>query len=343
MARLLITGGAGFIGSHTSLALLEAGHSLVILDNFVNSSAESLKRVAHLAGSGAESRLQVVEGDIRNDSHLNEAFALGPLDGVVHFAGLKAVGESIKKPLHYWDTNVLGTQRLVAAMASHGCRTLVFSSSATIYGYPDAVPIPEKAPIRPINPYGHTKAAVEQMLGDVAASEAGWRIACLRYFNPVGAHPSGHIGEDPNGLPNNLFPFICQVAVGRREQLEVFGGDWPTHDGSGVRDYIHVMDLAEGHLAALKSLLSGGEQFLQLNLGSGHGHSVLEVIASFSRTSGTIIPYVIRERRSGDACITVADPSEAKRRLGWQTRRNLDDICRDGWRWQSRNPQGYAT
>jgi UDP-glucose 4-epimerase len=204
------------------------------------------------------------------------------------------------------------------------------------------VPIPESALIRPINPYGYTKAAVEQMLRDVAASEPGWRMACLRYFNPVGAHPSGRIGEDPNGIPNNLFPFISQVAVGRREQVQVFGGDWPTPDGSGVRDYIHVMDLAEGHLAALKALLSGGDQLLQLNLGSGKGLSVLEVIKAFGRACGQAIPYVITERRSGDAAITVADPTEAKRQLNWQTRRNLNDICQDGWRWQHSNPGGYA-
>jgi UDP-glucose 4-epimerase len=347
LARLLITGGAGFIGSHTCLVLLEAGHSLVVLDNYANSSPEALRRVVELAGPGGEGRLQVIEGDIRCNADLKRAFAAGAstgtgVDAVIHFAGLKAVGESVAEPLRYWDVNVSGSQHLLASMRTHGCRTLVFSSSATLYGYPETVPIPESAPIRPINPYGYTKAAVEQMLRDVAASEAGWRIACLRYFNPVGAHPSGRIGEDPNGIPNNLFPFISQVAVGRREQVQVFGGDWPTPDGSGVRDYIHVMDLAEGHLAALKALLSGGDQLLQLNLGSGQGHSVLEVIEAFGRACGQAIPYVITERRSGDAAITVADPTEAKRQLNWQTRRNLNDICQDGWRWQHSNPGGYA-
>jgi UDP-glucose 4-epimerase len=289
----------------------------------------------------------MIEGDIRCSADLERAFAAGAstgacVDAVIHFAGLKAVGESVAEPLLYWDVNVSGSQHLLAAMRAHGCRTLVFSSSATLYGYPETVPIPESAPIRPINPYGYTKAAVEQMLRDIAACEAGWRIACLRYFNPVGAHPSGRIGEDPNGVPNNLFPFISQVAVGRREQVQVFGGDWPTPDGSGVRDYIHVMDLAEGHLAALKALLSGGDQLLQLNLGSGQGHSVLEVIEAFGRACGQAIPYVITERRSGDAAITVADPTEAKRQLNWQTRRNLNDICQDGWRWQHSNPGGYA-
>ena len=347
MARLLITGGAGFIGSHTCLVLLEAGHSLVVLDNYANSSPEALRRVMQLAGPGAEGRLQVIEGDIRRSADLERAFAAGAstgaaLDAVIHFAGLKAVGESVAEPLRYWDVNVSGSQHLLAAMAAHGCRTLVFSSSATLYGYPETVPIPESAPIQPINPYGYTKAAVEQMLRDVAASEPGWRIASLRYFNPVGAHPSGRIGEDPNGIPNNLFPFISQVAVGRREQVQVFGGDWPTADGSGVRDYIHVMDLAEGHLAALKALLSGGDQLLQLNLGSGQGHSVLEVIEAFGRACGHAIPYVITQRRSGDAAITVADPTEAKQQLGWQTRRNLDDMCKDGWHWQHSNPEGYS-
>ena len=341
MAQLLITGGAGFIGSHTCLVLLEAGHSLVVLDNFANSSPESLRRVTELAGPGAADRLQVVEGDIRSATDLDRAFALGPIDGVVHFAGLKAVGESVADPLRYWDVNLSGSRCLLAAMAAHGCRTLVFSSSATLYGYPDTVPISESAPIRPINPYGHTKAAVEQMLSDVAGSEPGWRIASLRYFNPVGAHPSGRIGEDPSGIPNNLFPFITQVAVGRRERLQVFGGDWPTPDGSGVRDYIHVMDLAEGHLAALQVLLREGEQLLTLNLGSGRGHSVLEVIQAFETASDRQIPYSVVARRPGDAAVTVADPTLAAERLGWRTRRDLQEMCRDGWAWQQANPAGY--
>jgi UDP-glucose 4-epimerase len=348
MTKILITGGAGFIGSHTCLVLLEAGHELVVLDNYANSSPEALRRVVELAGSGADGRLQVIEGDIRRRAELERAFVAGAstgagVDAVIHFAGLKAVGESVAEPLRYWDVNVSGSQCLLAAMSTYGCRTLVFSSSATLYGYPESVPIAESAPIQPINPYGYTKAAVEQMLCDVAASEPGWRIACLRYFNPVGAHSSGRIGEDPNGIPSNLFPFISQVAVGRREQVQVFGGDWPTPDGSGVRDYIHVMDVAEGHLAALNTLLAGGDQLLQLNLGSGQGHSVLEVIEAFGRACCQAIPHGITDRRSGDAAITVADPSEAKRQLGWQTRRTLDDICQDGWRWQQANPNGYGS
>jgi len=348
VANLLITGGAGFIGSHTALVLLEAGHQLVVLDSYANSSPEALRRVAELGGPEAAARLQVIEGDIRSQHDLERAFAAcaalngKPADAVIHFAGLKAVGESVAEPLRYWDVNLSGSRQLVGAMQTHGCRSLVFSSSATLYGYPETVPIPESAPIAPINPYGHSKAAVEQLLADVAASEPGWRIARLRYFNPVGAHPSGRIGEDPTGIPNNLFPFVSQVAVGRREQLQVFGGDWPTPDGSGVRDYIHVMDLAEGHRAALEVLLAEDPQLLTLNLGSGQGHSVLEVASAFEAASGRPVPLKIVERRPGDAAITVADPSLAAQRLGWRTSRTLDDMCRDGWAWQSANPEGYG-
>ena len=348
MANLLITGGAGFIGSHTALVLLEAGHQLVIVDSYANSSPEALRRVAELAGPAAAARLQVIEGDIRSADDLAQAFmgcagaGARPIDAVIHFAGLKAVGESVVDPLNYWDINVSGSRQLLGAMQAHGCRTLVFSSSATLYGYPTTVPIPETAAIAPINPYGHTKAAVEQLLADVAASESGWRIARLRYFNPVGAHPSGRIGEDPSGIPNNLFPFVSQVAVGRLRQLQVYGGDWPTPDGSGVRDYIHVMDLAEGHRAALEMLLAEEPQLLTLNLGSGQGHSVLEVAAAFEAASGRPVPLKIVERRPGDAAITVADSSLAAQRLGWRTTRSLADICRDGWAWQSANPNGYG-
>lgn len=347
MAQLLITGGAGFIGSHTALVLMEAGHSLVVLDNFANSSPESLRRVLELAGPDAGGRLTVVEGDIRNPADLERAFAAAPpsrpIEAVIHFAGLKAVGKSVREPLLYWDVNLSGSRQLLAAMQLHGCRTLVFSSSATLYGMPEQVPIPETAPIRPINPYGHSKAAVEQLLADLAASEPGWRIARLRYFNPVGAHPSGRIGEDPRGIPNNLFPFVSQVAVGRRQRLQVFGGDWPTPDGSGVRDYIHVMDLAEGHQAALDTLLAGEPQLLSVNLGSGQGHSVLEVVAAFETASGRSVPIEVVARRPGDTAITVADPTLAAERLGWRTRRGLAEMCRDGWAWQLANPHGYAS
>ena len=347
MTSLLITGGAGFIGSHTCLVLLDAGHHLVVLDNFVNSSPESLKRVLELTESEASDRLIVVEGDIRSAEDVERAFAAAPagqpIEAVIHFAGLKAVGESVQQPLRYWDVNLSGSRQLLVVMQAQGCRTLVFSSSATLYGIPEQVPIPETARVQPINPYGHSKAAVERMLSDLAASESCWRIACLRYFNPVGAHPSGRIGEDPSGIPNNLFPFVTQVAVGKREKLQVFGGDWPTPDGSGVRDYIHVMDLAEGHNAALETLLSEDPQLLTLNLGSGQGYSVLEVVSALESASGKPVPYEIVEHRAGDAAATVADPALALRRLGWQTRRNLMEICSDGWAWQSNNPNGYRT
>ena len=347
-SRVLVTGGAGFIGSHTCLVLLEAGYDLLILDNFSNSTPEALARVATVANVSLNSpRLQIQHGDIRDSHTLNQLFSDAAasdhtFEAVIHFAGLKAVGESVQKPLLYWDVNVAGSQTLLAAMDAHACRTLVFSSSATVYGFPDNVPIPESAPIQPINPYGFSKAAVEQMLADLNASAPNtWRIACLRYFNPVGAHPSGQIGEDPLGIPNNLFPFVTQVAVGRRDQLRVFGSDWPTHDGTGVRDYIHVMDLAEGHKAALTTLLNQGPQHLTCNLGSGDGASVLDVVNAFSAASGQDIPYALVDRRPGDAAVTVADPSRAADILQWRTKRTLGDICRDGWAWQQANPMGY--
>ena len=336
MARLLLTGGAGFIGSHTAVVLQQAGHQLVVLDNFSNSAPEALRRVESLTGHAIE----VVTGDVRDPKAIERAFAHG-IDAVVHFAGLKAVGESVAKPLLYWDVNLSGSRVLLEAMGAAGCRTLVFSSSATVYGIPEQVPIPETAPVQPNNPYGRTKAAVEQMLADLAASEAGWRVACLRYFNPVGAHPSGQIGEDPLGIPNNLFPFVSQVAVGQRPQLNVFGSDWPTPDGTCLRDYIHVMDLAEGHRAALEVLLDSSDQQLTLNLGSGKGHSVLEVVQAFEKASGQTVPYELVARRSGDAASTMADPALAQQRLGWSTQRSLEECCRDSWVWQQANPNGY--
>ena len=353
MTQILITGGAGFIGSHTCLVLLQEGHNLIVLDNLSNSSPVALERVATLAGLSSsaddrEGRLQLIRGDIRDRACLDQIFSQAktigqPLQAVIHFAGLKAVGESVREPLRYWDVNLTGSRCLLAAMNDHDCRTLVFSSSATLYGYPNCVPIPESAAVQPINPYGHSKAAVERMLQDLAASSPNqWSIACLRYFNPVGAHPSGAIGEDPMGIPNNLFPFVCQVAIGRRELMQVFGGDWPTSDGTGVRDYIHVMDVADGHRAALDCLLTEPAQLLTLNLGSGQGASVLEVIRAFERASGRSVPYEIVARREGDAAATVADPALALQRLGWRTKRSLDDICRDGWAWQSANPSGYG-
>jgi UDP-glucose 4-epimerase len=342
MSQLLITGGAGFIGSHTCLVLLEAGHELVVLDDFSNSSPEAIRRVLELAGPQAALRLQLIEGDLRSGADLERAFAAAPIEAVVHFAGLKAVAESVADPLRYWDVNLCGSRALLAAMVQAGCRTIVFSSSATLYGAPEIVPIAETARVAPVNPYGYSKAAVEQMLADVWASEPGWRMARLRYFNPVGAHPSGRIGEDPGGIPNNLFPFLSQVAVGRRPRLQVFGSDWPTPDGTGIRDYIHVMDLADGHRAALDVLMAEPPQLLTLNLGSGRGHSVLEVVAAFERACGNTVPCDLVPRRPGDVAETVADPSLAERRLAWRTHRDLDAICRDGWAWQSANPQGYG-
>jgi len=345
MAELLITGGAGFIGSHTSLRLLEDGHSLILFDNFTNSSPLAVERVRQLAGISAASRIQLMEGDIRSPDQLKEAFSRrkSKIDAVIHFAGLKSVSESILRPLSYWDVNVNGSRCLLEAMQENNCKTLVFSSTATIYGYPEKVPIKETAPTQPINPYGHTKAAVEQMLADVQASEPdSWRIACLRYFNPVGAHPSGLIGENPLGRPNNLFPYVCQVAGGLRRQVQVFGNDWPTPDGTGVRDFIHVQDLADGHCAALNFLFNKPPQRVVLNLGSGKGHSVLEVLQGMEKASGRSIPFQITGRRAGDAAISIADPSLAAARLGWSTQRGLEEICRDGWAWQEQNPQGYG-
>ena len=357
LANILITGGAGFIGSHVCLELLQAGHALVVLDNFSNSGPESLGRVAELAGLPgwqrcgpgrwstlpSPSRLTLIAGDVRSAADLQQAFrAAGPIEAVLHFAGLKAVGESVAQPLSYWDVNVGGSRCLLEAMEAAGCRTLVFSSSATLYGHPETVPIAETAPLRPINPYGHTKAAVEQMLADLAASKPGWRIARLRYFNPVGAHPSGRIGEDPSGPPNNLFPLISRVAAGRSARLQVYGSDWPTPDGTGIRDYIHVMDLAEGHVAALDLLLGEPAQLLTFNLGSGRGHSVLEMVRAFEQASGRSVPFELVARRPGDSAVSVADPGEAQRRMGWRCRRDLAAICRDGWAWQSANPEGYT-
>ncbi len=357
MANLLVTGGAGFIGSHATLALLHEGHSVVVMDNFSNGNPESLRRVASLArlrpcpirsncifrAEGDGGALTLVCGDVRNRVDLEHVMALAAPQAVLHFAGLKALTESIQKPLLYWDVNVNGSRCLLETMQSHGCRTLIFSSSATLYGYPAMLPIPETAPVTPLHPYGHTKAAVEQLLEDIANSEGGWKIARLRYFNPVGAHPSGEIGEDTRQEPSNLFPLIGQVATGRRESLSVYGEDWPTTDGTGIRDYIHVMDLAEGHCKALGYLLSADDDILlTLNLGSGIGISVLEMVEAYRTASGQQIPYKILPRREGDAAASVADPTLARDLLGWSTTRTLMDMCHDGWKWQIGNPRGYA-
>ena len=337
--RILITGGAGFIGSHTAVVLLEAGHELVVLDSFENSSPEALRRVKELSGSNA---LTVIEGDVRDPEALDQAFrSKDTIDGVIHFAGLKAVGESVSDPLRYWDVNVSGSRALATAMERHGCRAIVFSSTSTVYGEPEIFPLREDMPTAPVHPYAQTKLAVEQMLQALCRS-GPWRVACLRYFNPVGAHPSGRIGEDPLGIPNNLFPFMTQVAAGRRERLRVFGDDYPTHDGTGIRDYIHVMDLAEAHAVTLDHLLQQPTQsHLTLNIGTGNGLSVLDVVKGFETATGQTIPYDVVERRPGDVPRLQACPLQAETVLGWAARRSLDDMCRDGWTWQQANPMGY--
>jgi len=337
--RVLITGGAGFIGSHTCLVLLEQGHELVVLDNFDNSSPEALRRVQELAGS---TQLTLVEGDVRDPNAVDQAFrTAGTVDGVIHFAGLKAVGESVANPLLYWDVNVNGSRVLAAAMDRHGCRTLVFSSTSTAYGEPETFPLREDMPTAPVHPYAQTKVAVEQMLAALCRT-GSWQVACLRYFNPVGAHPSGRIGEDPLGIPNNLFPFITQVAAGRRERLRIFGNDYPTPDGTGIRDYLHVMDLAEAHGKALDHLFEREEpEPLTLNIGTGRGLSVLDVVHGFEQATGVTIPYEIVDRRPGDVPRLEACPQAARSVLGWSANRTLEEMCRDGWAWQQGNPTGY--
>ena len=323
-SRILITGGAGFLGSHTCLVLLEQGHSLVVVDNFDNSSPEALRRVQELAASDA---LRLEEGDLRNPEVLDRAFRCdGPVDGVIHFAGLKAVGESVADPLRYWDVNLNGSRVLAAAMDRHDCRTLVFSSTSTVYGEPEQFPLHEGMAPAPMHPYAQTKLAVEQMLAALCRS-GGWRVACLRYFNPVGAHPSGRIGEDPLGIPNNLFPFITQVAAGRRDKLRVFGQDYPTPDGTGIRDYLHVMDLAEAHGVTLSHLLQREPPTqLTLNIGTGTGLSVLDVIHGFEQATDISIPYEVVSRRPGDVARLQAYPKRAQQVLGWRAQRSLEDL-----------------
>ncbi len=337
--RILITGGAGFIGSHTCLVLLEQGHSVVVVDNFDNSSPEALRRVQELTGSN---QMTLVEGDVQNPDVLDRAFRCdGPVDGVIHFAGLKAVGESVTNPLRYWAVNLNGSRVLASAMDRHNCRTLVFSSTSTVYGEPEHFPLHESMPPAPVHPYAQTKLAVEQMLGALCRS-GDWRVACLRYFNPVGAHPSGRIGEDPLGTPNNLFPYITQVAAGRRELLRIFGSDYPTPDGTGIRDYLHVMDLAEAHDTALNHLFERQTSDpLILNIGTGRGLSVLDVVHGFEQATGKAIPFEIVERRPGDVPRLEACPRTAQAVLGWRARRSLEEMCRDGWAWQQANPAGY--
>ncbi|MFB0823668.1 UDP-glucose 4-epimerase GalE [Chromobacterium violaceum] len=333
---ILVTGGAGYIGSHTCVKLLEAGHELVVLDNLCNSKEEALRRVQALAGK----RLTFIHGDIRDETALDAAFS-HPIGAVIHFAGLKAVGESVAKPLEYYENNVSGTLTLLRAMKRHGVDRLVFSSSATVYGNPASTPITEDFPLSATNPYGRSKLIVEDMLRDFSQAEPEWRIALLRYFNPIGAHESGDIGEDPNGIPNNLMPFITQVAYGKQPYLKVFGNDYPTHDGTGVRDYIHVVDLAVGHLKAVEAL-DKQPGLLTVNLGTGKGYSVLDMVKTFERVNEVAVPHEIVARRPGDIAECWADPTAAERLLGWRAEKGLEEMCLDSWRWQSQNPAGYS-
>ena len=347
MATLLITGGAGFIGSHTCIRLIEFGHQIIVLDDYSNSSPESLKRVKKILGKKACNLLKIYRGDIRDKKLLEDIFISfiskdNPIEAVIHFAGLKSVEESTQNPLKYWDVNVNGSLCLLEVMSKFKCQTIVFSSSATVYGSASNELINEKNDIKPENPYGDTKAAIEKILNNLyESSSKEWNITNLRYFNPIGSHESGFIGEDPCGTPNNLFPLICKVAAGKKEKIEIFGKDWPTPDGTAIRDYIHVMDLAEGHCLALKNSLNNPSRIFNVNLGTSKGTSVLEIIKTFEKTNKIIIPYEFAGRRKGDSCITVADNTYSQKLFNWVPSRNLEVMCRDGWNWQKRNPEGY--
>ena len=336
MSRILITGGAGYIGSHTAVELMQAGHEVVIVDNLCNSSIQVLDRLEQLCGH----RFHFVQADVRDGAALDRIFTGHSIDGVIHFAGLKAVGESVAQPVRYFDNNVGSTLALLQAMDRANVRRIVFSSSATVYGDPDTVPITESSKLQVTNPYGRTKLMCEDILRDLQAADPRWQVAILRYFNPVGAHESGLIGEHPNGIPNNLMPFITQVAVGKREFLSIFGNDYPTPDGTGVRDYIHVVDLAQGHLAALR-YLQDKQASITVNLGTGRGVSVKELADAFARVNGVPIAYRFVDRRPGDVAILCADTRFAQSELGWQARLDVDRMCADSWRWQSGNPDGY--
>ncbi len=336
MSMILVTGGAGYIGSHTCVELLNAGHGVTVFDNFCNSQPEALARVERITGR----KLHLVEGDIRDRDALVGALQSSGATAVIHFAGLKAVGESVAQPLAYYDNNVIGSLRLLEAMAHCDIRTLVFSSSATVYGEPQRLPLTEDHPLSATNPYGRTKLVIEDMLRDLHRSDPLWRMSILRYFNPVGAHASGLIGEDPQGAPNNLMPFVAQVAVGRREFVNVWGNDYATPDGTGVRDYIHVVDLATGHLKALERLQQHAECHA-INLGTGVGYSVLDMLRAFEQASGRPVPYRVAARREGDVASCYADPGRATALLGWRASRDLQAMCVDAWRWQSENPHGY--
>jgi UDP-glucose 4-epimerase len=335
--KILVTGGAGYIGSHTIIELVSSGHEVVVVDNLVNSSVESIKRVEKITGT----TIPFYEIDLLNSRALSVVFSEHSFDSVIHFGGLKAVGESIEKPLLYYRTNIDSTLNLLDTMSTHGVKNLVFSSSATVYGTPDKLPLTEDSTIGTglTNPYGKTKYMIEEILRDTVIADSTWNITILRYFNPIGAHESGAIGEDPQGIPNNLMPFISQVAVGKREKLLVFGNDYDTVDGTGVRDYIHVVDLARGHVAAVNKLMSGLNVY---NLGTGHGTSVLELVHAFESASGKSIPLEITARRPGDIASCYADASKAKKELNWTAQKTIEDACHDSWKWQSENPDGYA-
>ncbi|MCA9732078.1 UDP-glucose 4-epimerase GalE [candidate division KSB1 bacterium] len=334
--QILITGGAGYIGSHTCLELLNLGHEVIVMDNLSNSKYESLKRVQELTGK----KLTFYETDLNDSEGVEKIFITHTIEAVIHFAGLKAVGESVALPLKYYENNVTGTVNLCKIMEKNGVKNLIFSSSATVYGDPHKVPILEDFPLSATNPYGRSKLMIEEILRDLAVSDASWNIVLLRYFNPVGAHESGRIGEDPNGIPNNLMPFIAQVATGRLPQLSVFGNDYPTPDGTGVRDYIHVVDLALGHACALQKFIEE-PAVRTYNLGTGRGYSVLEMVEAFKKASGRAVPYKIATRRPGDIAECYADPSKARDELNWQAEKGIQEMCDDVWRWQSQNPNGF--
>ncbi|NTW71221.1 MAG: UDP-glucose 4-epimerase GalE [Eubacteriaceae bacterium] len=333
---ILITGGAGYIGSHTCVELLEAGYEVIIADNYSNSKPVVLDRITSITGK----KFKFYEADILDTVAMDKIFSENRIEAVVHFAGSKAVGESVEKPLMYYHNNVTGTIELLRVMAKHKVKRIVFSSSATVYGLPESVPISEDFPLSATNPYGRTKLMIEEILRDLFVSDKDWSMALLRYFNPIGAHQSGTMGEDPNGIPNNLMPFITQVAIGKLEKLNVFGKDYDTVDGTGVRDYIHVVDLAKGHVKALEKIFSekGAESY---NLGTGKGYSVLEIVKAFEEASGIEIPYVITERRAGDIAKCYSDPDKAFRELGWKAEKGIQEMCRDSWNWQQKNPKGF--
>ncbi|KAK2664298.1 hypothetical protein Ddye_002872 [Dipteronia dyeriana] len=340
--NILVSGGAGYIGSHTVLQLLLGGYKTVVVDNLDNSSEIAISKVRELAGTFS-TNLSFHKVDLRDRPALEKLFSKTKFDSVIHFAGLKAVGESVQKPLLYYDNNLIGTINLLEVMVAHGCKNLVFSSSATVYGWPKEVPCTEEFPLQATNPYGRTKLFIEEICRDIHCSDPEWKIILLRYFNPVGAHPSGKIGEDPRGIPNNLMPFVQQVAVGRRPALTVYGTDYSTKDGTGVRDYIHVVDLADGHIAAVRKLEDPKIGCEVYNLGTGKGTSVLEMVAAFEKASGKKIPLIMAGRRPGDAAIVYASTEKAKRELNWKAKYGIDEMCRDQWIWASQNPYGYGS